>query len=605
MKLKIRRRWLAEMLAVMLGFSLVLPANAQEGPVMDETRSCSLTIYKYDRTKAAEDGVEERFITAGEADPNAKQRYEAYVIPGVEFGYLRIGDVTTRTSTGPDSGAARVEVLYGLDESAREQMAGTGIVSAGDVRYSGRGRSYFSSDTLIKGLSSALSERPTAVKSMLEDYVRQSGQRQSLVTDENGRASVSGLAPGLYLVAETAVPEDVVSTVEPFFISLPMTNREGTEWIYDVTVYPKNRTGMPELTKEVAEAGEGGEESRQPEGYGPSASASEGDLLAYRITSRMPAITSSSTYLTEYTFVDSLSGGISYRKGDVSLAWYGADGSLKETWRQAGNSGMFTVDYEGGTDGGETMRIRLTQSGLSAVNHVFSEGRVEITYQARLNSDPSAVCGDSGNPNEVELIWRRTNQDYYDTLKDECRVYTYGLALEKQFQTGSGSFREVKFRMKNETDGYYVAAREEEEGVYYVTGGAPEAEGGTGFIPNSEGKLWIFGLEGDEYELTEVETADGYLLLKEAIRLTIRAEESGRERTGTALVNEKETELIAWGDSTNALAPLVVVNQPGFRIPLTGDKGMFFLPSAGLAAGALALILLLQFKRKRPGKERE
>lgn len=602
--MRLRKKWIAGMLAAMLGFSVVLPANAQETPIIDESRSCSLTIYKYDRTGAEKDGVGESFTATGEADPEAERRYEAYAVPGVEFSYLRIGEIKTRTTSGLEAGSAQVEVLYGLDEAAREQMTGIGIAAARDIQYTEGGRSYFSSDTLTKGLSSVLSERPTTVRSLLENYVRENGGRQYSVTDENGRISVSGLTPGLYLVAETAVPEDVVSTVEPFFVSLPMTNREGTEWIYDVTVYPKNQTGMPELVKEVAQVREIGELPSSDD-YGESVSASEGDRLTYRITSQMPMITSTSTYLTEYTFVDSLSAGISYCKGDVALAWYGADGSLRETWQQAKNSGMFTVTYEKQEDGGEEMRIVLTQAGLSAVNHVFSEGKVEITYQAELNPDLSAICGEPGNPNQVELTWRRTNQDYYDTLEDECRVYTYGLLLEKQFQTGDGDFGEVKFRLKNETDGYYVTAREEENGVYYVTGGAAEAEGGTEFIPDSEGKFRLLGLEEDSYELTEIQTAEGYLLLKEPIRLSITAEENGRERVGAASVNGETVEMNSWGTFEHALAPILVVNQPGFRIPLTGDNGMFFLPAAGLAAGTLALILLLQFKRKDVGKEQE
>ncbi|MCI8513660.1 MAG: SpaH/EbpB family LPXTG-anchored major pilin [Lachnospiraceae bacterium] len=600
--MRLRKRWIKVMLAALLGFSLVLPANAEERAVIDETRNCSLTIYKYDRTKAADEGVEKRFSATGEADPEAEHCYAAYAMPGVEFSCLRIGEADIRTSAEAVSGSARVEVLYGLDESVKEQITRAGILSLQDIEYTRDGCSYVSSDTLTGGLTRSFSERPTATRDILESYVRRSGQKQCSVTDERGRAFLSDLTPGLYLVAETEVPEDVVSTVEPFLVSLPATNRGGDEWIYDVTVYPKNRTGSPELAKEVAEIS--GEEE-EAGNYGTSASASEGDRLSYRITSRMPTITSASTYLTEYTFLDSLSGGISYCKGDVSLAWYGADGDLKEVWRQTEDSALFTVAYEKQEDGGEAMRIALTRSGLSAVNHVFSDGKVEITYQARFNSDKSAICGDLGNPNRVELTWRRTNQDFYDTLQETCRVYTYGLALEKRFQTGEGDFEAVRFRLRNRTDGYYVTAREEERGCYYVTGAALEAEGATEFSPDFEGKFRIFGLEEDSYELRETKTAEGYLLLKEAIHLSITAEEDGREWTGAASVNGEAMEMIPWEGSEHALASVLVVNQPGYRIPLTGDDGMFFLPVAGLTAGAFTLILLLQIRKKRSEKETE
>ena len=48
---------------------------------------------------------------------------------------------------------------------------------------------------------------------------------------------------------------------------------------------------------------------------------------------------------------------------------------------------------------------------------------MRITYACTVNSDVTVVYGDSGNPNEVELTWKRTNTDYYDTLRDCCHVY--------------------------------------------------------------------------------------------------------------------------------------------------------------------------------------
>ena len=51
-------------------------------------------------------------------------------------------------------------------------------------------------------------------------------------------------------MVETRVPENVTSTCNPFLISLPMTTVDGSEWLYDLTVYPKNQTGNPDLKKD-------------------------------------------------------------------------------------------------------------------------------------------------------------------------------------------------------------------------------------------------------------------------------------------------------------------------------------------------------------------
>ena len=61
----------------------------------------------------------------------------------------------------------------------------------------------------------------------------------------------TGLQAGLYLFVETKVPANVHTTVDPFFVSLPMTDNEGDDWFYDVDVYPKNQTNIPDLKKLV------------------------------------------------------------------------------------------------------------------------------------------------------------------------------------------------------------------------------------------------------------------------------------------------------------------------------------------------------------------
>ena len=55
--------------------------------------------------------------------------------------------------------------------------------------------------------------------------------------------------------------------------------------------------------------------------YRDTTTASEGDLLDYILVSKLPHITSEATFLSEYTFQDTLSGGITYNK-DVKIAFY-------------------------------------------------------------------------------------------------------------------------------------------------------------------------------------------------------------------------------------------------------------------------------------------
>lgn len=50
--------------------------------------------------------------------------------------------------------------------------------------------------------------------------------------------------------------------------------------------------------------------------------ASAGDTIDYQIISTLPSITSESTFLSCYTFVDTLSKGMTYNKGDVVLEFF-------------------------------------------------------------------------------------------------------------------------------------------------------------------------------------------------------------------------------------------------------------------------------------------
>lgn len=63
-------------------------------------------------------------------------------------------------------------------------------------------------------------------------------------TDDNGIVKFSHgfITQGLYYVSETDAPANVTGKTKDFLVSLPMTNAEGDDWIYDVHVFPKNQT---------------------------------------------------------------------------------------------------------------------------------------------------------------------------------------------------------------------------------------------------------------------------------------------------------------------------------------------------------------------------
>ena len=599
-------RVLAMLMAAIMALSLITTAFAE--PTIDPAKNASLSIYKYDITTANSDGAwdAESYVSTGLHDDAVIDKLSKYAIQGVEFTYIRVADVIMNNEVV--DGQRQVGVLYGFD-GADAVLSAIGVTAA-DAHKSENGKNYYTSDLLNNKLSAALSANATTVKNALETAVK-SGVAMT-ETDTTGHTSASNMVQGLYLVVETRVPENVTSTCNPFFVALPMTTIDGAAWNYDVTVYPKNQTGNPDLEKTVREAKNStgkntGSLTDITDGYAHTATASVGDTVDYQIISTLPTITSKASALREYTYVDTLSKGIRYNKNDGVIEFFKDAGCTDKIATWAENSSKFTVAYD---DAANTMTIRMTDTGLSEINEAatvyidsvkrgYSDCTMRITYAATLTAD--AKLGDTDNPNEVVLTWKRTNSTYFDTLKDCCHVYTYGIDVLKQFSDNGGNLRNVKFKLHNDTDDVFVVA-DLTDGVYYAKGFAAKKADATTFIPNSSGHIVVKGLEDDTYSLTEIATDKGYVLLKDAVKIIIKANENGQcEKCGAKLLTASATvngKDVTMADG-NAIVPLTVVNNPGFDLPKTGGYGTWMFTVGGVALlGAAAFIVIRSRKHK-------
>ena len=605
-------RVLALLMAALMALGLMTTAFAAE-PTIDTSKKASLSIYKYDITTASAEGAwdTESYVSTGLHDDAVIDKLSKYAIQGVEFTYLRVADIAMNNELV--DGQRQVGVLYGFDGSERSNavLSTIGLTNA-DAHKTEGGINYFTSDMLNNKLATTLAANATTVKNALETAVKNGGVAMT-ETDVTGHTSASDMEQGLYLVVETRVPENVTSTCNPFFVSLPMTTTDGAAWNYDVTVYPKNQTGNPTLDKTVREAKNStgkhnGSLTDITDGYAHTATASVGDTVDYQIISTLPTITSKASSLSEYTYVDTMSKGIRYNKNDVIIEFFRDSACTDKitTWDE--NSGNFTATYD---DTANTMTIRMTEDGLTEINEAttvytdsvkrgYSDCTMRITYAATLTSD--AKMGDTDNPNEVVLTWKRTNTTYFDTLKDCCHVYTYGIDVLKQFSDNGGNVRNVKFRLHNDSDDCYIIA-EQKCGVYYAKGFTSKKSDATTFVPNSSGHIVVKGLEDDTYSLTEIATDKGYVLLKDAVKIVIKTSESGQcEKCGAKLLTASAT--INGKDVTmtdgNAIVPLTVVNNPGFDLPKTGGYGTWMFTIGGvLLLGAAAFIVIRSRKQHK------
>lgn len=641
-------------LSAALLISAMLPAMAAEEATatIDASRSTSLTVFKYDMTSAEEDGVwsTDSYVSTGLLDDEVNSALSQYAIQGVEFTYLKLADLTIYKGED-ENGQQEVIPLYAFTENTSTNSAETTEflnalhLSTDDAYRTDHDANqkriwYFESDTLIHALENALETNSTATKTALEAYIAKNGGTAMPETNENGKSNADNMEQGLYLMVETRVPEDVTSTTDPFLVSLPMTTVDGTEWNYDVTVYPKNNTGAPDLEKTVreAKADTGKNEGKTDDitdRYAHTATASDGDVVEYQLISTLPTITSPATALTTYTFVDTMSAGIQYNgadtdAADVVIAFFKDKGCTDKVAEWTSTSGKFKVEYtDYNSTSGSSMTISMTEDGLKEINSAetvydstdsllrgYSNLTMRITYSCTVNSDASVVYGDFGNPNTVELTWKRTNTEYYDTLKDDCHVYTYGIDLTKEFSDNNGDFSKVQFLIHNTTDDYYVQAElNEVEGIYYVIGHTTEEAKATAFFPMSgetnNGKIVVKGLEDDTYVITETETDKGYSLLREDITVVISAKTDDNAicdicgkalLTASATVNGNAVTMTADGQSVNAVVPLTVINSAGFTLPKTGGKGMWMYAALGMLAVAAAGGIVIVYRKKRKNR---
>ena len=669
-------------LTLLLSFPVAASAAAlPDAATIDESRTGSLTIYKYDLTGAEKDGVwDSSYVSTGVYDEtgvnnvlggnastlgNGETGY-GYAIKGVEFSFVKVADIVQFSESEADNRTdGHVEVLYAVDKAKGADFLKALGLTDGKSRYENadaldESKYFYQSDVLISALSSGLTANATTVKNAMERYAATNGTAMPL-TDSYGKTKAENLPLGLYLVAETKVPEMVVSTTDPFLVSVPMTSVNGTNatdggtrWIYDITLYPKNLTGIPSLEKTLRESKN---DTGKNDAYAHTGTASAGDTIDYQIISTLPSITSEATYLSCYTFIDTLSAGLTYTKGDVTLEIF-SDAACKNPvtgWKEA--DGYFTVSYSDTRDGKTAMTVEMTAKGLaeinkskavyadaSMVNSGFSDCTMRLTYTAKVDSDNSLVVGDKGNDNKVVLTWKRSSQNYYDTLVDDCHVFSYGIDLTKLFSDGKGDFSEVEFLVQNKTDNYFVKAKlNQDEGVYYVTGHTENKEDATHFVPvktgDTKGRILIKGLEDDAYTMTEVRTDSGYVLLKQDIEVVISQKESAdsctvyasdalgliqndpryaqiiqsdanlknipqkhlehKLLTASATVSSKKVNMVEDNGSTNAEAPLTVVNTRGFDLPKTGDNGTMIFTIVGilLMVGAAAVLYAVSSKK--------
>lgn len=178
--------------AMLLGSMSVSAFAADKTPVIDTTKTGSITIHKY---------TDE----AGKGDP-ATGKEDATQVPA---GAVAIKDVGFTIYQVAD--ATKLADYY---SSTPESLPAVSQYCTGSGK-----------------------------NVQLKAGVAEKKYGNEVKTNASGVAEFKDLPLGIYLVVETTSPAIVTGPCDPFLISVPMTT-DGDDWLYNVHVYPKNSTAV-------------------------------------------------------------------------------------------------------------------------------------------------------------------------------------------------------------------------------------------------------------------------------------------------------------------------------------------------------------------------
>lgn len=240
--------------------------DLRDKDIIDTSRKGSLHLFKYDTTaaEAAGDYHEGDIKATGQQDTGVSEsELKNYAIKGVEFTYLKVGEIETVSNT--TTAGSDIEVVYEIPDALQailnDEANGHSYLKAEDAfdmsstgankdtlahTCDKEGVKHYTSTQIDDALQQILTSDNIKAKNALEAYLVNYGSQDKtgsldeneaqkfqsnpangsgvLVTDAKGEASVENLPLGLYLIVETKVPEMVTETVNPWFITLPFTN---------------------------------------------------------------------------------------------------------------------------------------------------------------------------------------------------------------------------------------------------------------------------------------------------------------------------------------------------------------------------------------------
>lgn len=531
-----------------------------------EASTGSVTITKYEGSSQGYEELETNYGAEQSSVTGEK-------LNDVKFAYIEVGDRVQVDVEDSTNKITTTEMLYKLTDAAVTALE----LTTADVTENGT--NYYRMATLDTAIQKH--------KNAAIDLVKKTTENHAKLTKDDGTVKFTDLSlEKLYLFAETdasaakkvsdgsAVAVTKVSV--PFFVSLPFTDASGKS-VTDIYAYPKNSTGNVNIDKEIESVG-------TTLITGKQANANIGDEITYKVTYSVPVPENG---LTELKIVDTMDKGLTFTNEASNITVIndkGAEGSEKKL--------IYDKEYKVTLD---TEKNKVTIDFEKYLDSLQKNSTEEftITYKVKLNE--SAVLGQAGNKNKVELVYKNDGETESKTKTPdkEVKVFTYGIDLTKQGE-GGAKLSGVEFKLTDGTNEINVLKSGD---AYYPLN---DTKASSTVTTDNNGEIHIRGLKLGTYKLKETKTNAGYVLLKKPVEIKIM-EDNATTTPGAAkaMVGSNKVTMTDDNGSLTAKVPLTVVNSKGFDLPVTGGRGIALFTIAGIAIVVAAGTLLFMRKRSK------
>lgn len=392
------------------------------------------------------------------------------------------------------------------------------------------------------------------------------GQQRDVTTDGAGLAAFDNLPAMQYLVVEETNPVTTdgraVAGAAPFLVTVPMTNPEGSGWLRNVHVYPKNQA-VNKPVKKVTDPEPLNDQYEDGSGIG--------ELIGYTITNEVPALGGDAGF-PGFLVTDKLGAelgepqDITVTAGAQTLA---ENTDYSVTKYQVGGQWVLRVELNGTGAGKLTAGENLEVNFSAPVATVPGNGTIENkawalpTAPVNLgdNWDPEGAGAKPGSASNVtaskygaiDITMTDENDANADFSKAEFELFrctTDGDKLNKVDNTGP-------IPVGGNTSFKYGDTPTSIDGVH-VGNVMPNDQNADEYQP-----VWT---AGDTFCLVQTQAADGYAMQPQPLPVDFNIDGNTDQlvRVPVNIVNVK--------------------SNAGAKLPLTGGVGIWLLIGASLLA---------------------